>query len=107
MMIKLRRTFCCDRNFSCKSFLTSRGYFFKRNFYNDKYSRNEVEMMYKSSHELDKYNQINSNDYNFRCILPPPNVTGKLHLGHALTITIQDVLNRFATLQGHNVNDIN
>uniref|UniRef100_A0A0K0E0E9 valine--tRNA ligase n=1 Tax=Strongyloides stercoralis TaxID=6248 RepID=A0A0K0E0E9_STRER len=59
--------------------------------------------MYKSSHELDKYNQINSNDYNFRCILPPPNVTGKLHLGHALTITIQDVLNRFATLQGHNV----
>jgi valyl-tRNA synthetase len=30
----------------------------------------------------------------FRMILPPPNVTGKLHLGHALTVAIQDTIFR-------------
>lgn len=30
----------------------------------------------------------------FSMILPPPNITGVLHLGHALTVTIQDVLAR-------------
>lgn len=36
-------------------------------------------------------------------ILPPPNVTGALHLGHALTITIQDALARWHRMQGHDV----
>jgi valyl-tRNA synthetase len=31
----------------------------------------------------------------FSMVLPPPNVTGNLHLGHALTCTIQDVLARW------------
>lgn len=31
----------------------------------------------------------------FSMVLPPPNVTGTLHLGHALTCTIQDVLARW------------
>lgn len=31
----------------------------------------------------------------FSMILPPPNVTGTLHLGHALTVTIQDTLVRW------------
>lgn len=31
----------------------------------------------------------------FRMLLPPPNVTGKLHLGHALTIAIQDTIARW------------
>lgn len=30
----------------------------------------------------------------FRMIFPPPNVTGKLHLGHALTVAIQDAIVR-------------
>jgi valyl-tRNA synthetase len=33
-------------------------------------------------------------------VMPPPNVTGSLHLGHALDITLQDVLTRHARLQG-------
>ena len=33
----------------------------------------------------------------FSIILPPPNVTGHLHLGHALTVTIQDALVRWYT----------
>lgn len=31
----------------------------------------------------------------FNLILPPPNITGNLHLGHALTGTIQDILVRW------------
>lgn len=33
-------------------------------------------------------------------VIPPPNVTGSLHIGHALDITLQDVLTRHARLQG-------
>ncbi len=35
-------------------------------------------------------------------VLPPPNVTGSLHLGHALTATIQDVLTRYKRMSGFN-----
>ncbi|HWT13780.1 MAG TPA: valine--tRNA ligase [Allosphingosinicella sp.] len=33
-------------------------------------------------------------------VIPPPNVTGSLHIGHALDITLQDILTRHARLQG-------
>jgi len=36
----------------------------------------------------------------FSMVLPPPNVTGTLHLGHAFEDTVQDVLTRFARMQG-------
>ncbi|MCT4643275.1 MAG: valine--tRNA ligase [Bacteriovoracaceae bacterium] len=36
----------------------------------------------------------------FTVIMPPPNVTGKLHMGHALDHTVQDVLIRFKRMQG-------
>ena len=37
------------------------------------------------------------------CIMmPPPNVTGKLHMGHALDDTLQDILIRFKRMQGYN-----
>ncbi|CAG0924474.1 unnamed protein product, partial [Notodromas monacha] len=36
----------------------------------------------------------------FSMILPPPNVTGALHLGHALTIAIQDVVIKWNTMRG-------
>lgn len=35
-------------------------------------------------------------------ILPPPNVTGVLHIGHALTCTLEDILIRRKRMQGHN-----
>ena len=35
--------------------------------------------------------------------MPPPNITGKLHMGHALFLTIQDSLNRFYSSTGHSV----
>ena len=36
-------------------------------------------------------------------MLPPPNVTGMLHMGHALDNTLQDILIRFKRMQGYNV----
>jgi valyl-tRNA synthetase len=36
----------------------------------------------------------------FTIVIPPPNVTGSLHIGHALDVTLQDVLVRHARLQG-------
>jgi valyl-tRNA synthetase len=38
----------------------------------------------------------------FSIVLPPPNVTGSLHLGHALTATMQDVLIRYKRMSGFN-----
>ncbi len=37
----------------------------------------------------------------FVILMPPPNVTGKLHMGHALDHTCQDILVRFKRMQGH------
>ena len=34
-------------------------------------------------------------------VIPPPNVTGQLHLGHALNNTLQDILIRFRRMQGY------
>ncbi len=38
----------------------------------------------------------------FCIVLPPPNVTGALHMGHALTATVQDLLTRWRRMQGYN-----
>jgi valyl-tRNA synthetase len=38
----------------------------------------------------------------FSIVIPPPNVTGVLHVGHALNNTLQDVLVRFRRMQGYN-----
>ena len=39
----------------------------------------------------------------FSIVLPPPNVTGQLHMGHALDGTLQDILVRYKRMQGYNV----
>jgi valyl-tRNA synthetase len=38
----------------------------------------------------------------FSIVIPPPNVTGQLHLGHALNVTLQDVIVRMRRMQGYN-----
>ena len=38
----------------------------------------------------------------FTIVMPPPNITGKLHMGHALDQTLQDFLIRFRRMQGYN-----
>ena len=39
----------------------------------------------------------------YSIVLPPPNVTGQLHMGHALDNTLQDILIRYKRMQGYNV----
>jgi valyl-tRNA synthetase len=44
-----------------------------------------------------------SNAQPFTIMIPPPNVTGSLHMGHALTFTVQDTLVRWRRMQGRDV----
>src|ERR1700686_3192210 len=39
----------------------------------------------------------------YSIVIPPPNVTGALHMGHALNNTLQDILCRWKRMQGYNV----
>ncbi|MDU7692749.1 MAG: valine--tRNA ligase [Helicobacter sp.] len=40
---------------------------------------------------------------NFCLLMPPPNVTGSLHIGHALTFTLQDIMARYKRMDGYRV----
>lgn len=51
---------------------------------------------FKSSEDVD-------NRPVYSMIFPPPNITGNLHLGHALTLTIQDSIARYKSMTGHRV----
>ena len=42
-------------------------------------------------------------DENFSIVMPPPNVTGNLHMGHALNTTLQDILVRYQRMKGNDV----
>ncbi|MDR3587795.1 MAG: valine--tRNA ligase [Desulfosporosinus sp.] len=46
--------------------------------------------------------EVNKEKEAFSIVMPPPNVTGALHLGHAMDSTIQDILTRFKRMQGYN-----
>lgn len=39
----------------------------------------------------------------YSIVIPPPNITGRIHMGHALNITIQDIISRFRRMQGYDV----
>ena len=45
----------------------------------------------------------NSDQNSYSIVIPPPNVTGVLHMGHALNNTMQDILCRYKRLRGDNV----
>jgi len=45
---------------------------------------------------------VNNNAEHFSVVIPPPNVTGQLHMGHALDETLQDILVRYKRMQGYN-----
>ncbi len=50
--------------------------------------------------EIDGNKNIQKADKNFCIMMPPPNVTGSLHIGHALTFTLQDILTRYKRMDG-------
>ncbi len=45
---------------------------------------------------------VNNPAESFSVVIPPPNVTGQLHMGHALDETLQDILVRYKRMQGYN-----
>ena len=70
----------------------------------DKYNPKDFEeKLYQEWEEKDYFKPSMDKTKESYCIMmPPPNVTGKLHMGHALDDTIQDILIRFKRMQGYN-----
>jgi len=71
---------------------------------NDKFNPKDFEdRLYESWEEKGYFKPSEDKTKEAYCIMmPPPNVTGKLHMGHALDDTIQDILIRFKRMQGYN-----
>ncbi len=69
------------------------------------YNPGEIEKKWYSFWENEGYfhEEVDPNKEPFSIVLPPPNVTGMLHMGHALDNTLQDILIRFKRMQGYNV----
>lgn len=70
----------------------------------DKYNPKDFEdELYKHWEEKGYFKpSMDKTKESFCIMMPPPNVTGKLHMGHALDDTIQDILIRFKRMQGYN-----
>ena len=71
---------------------------------NEKFNPKDFEdKLYKEWEEKGYFKPSMDKSRESYCIMmPPPNVTGKLHMGHALDGTIQDILIRFKRMQGYN-----
>ena len=71
---------------------------------NDKFNPKDFEDRIYSDWEKKGYFKPNMDKTkeSYCIMMPPPNVTGKLHMGHALDDTIQDILIRFKRMQGYN-----
>ena len=51
--------------------------------------------------EIDGNKNIQEDGKTFCIMMPPPNVTGVLHIGHALTFTLQDIITRYKRMDGY------
>ena len=75
----------------------------KKNVYNPK----EIEDSYyklweeRGYFEIDGNKSIQQDGKTFTIMMPPPNVTGHLHIGHALTFTLQDIIVRYKRMDGY------
>uniref|UniRef100_A0A1I7RME6 valine--tRNA ligase n=1 Tax=Bursaphelenchus xylophilus TaxID=6326 RepID=A0A1I7RME6_BURXY len=67
-----------------------------------KFSWDEVRDYYKHKYH-NGTSERNGKGEVFKMVLPPPNVTGVLHIGHALTVTVEDAICRFQRLNDRNV----
>ena len=66
--------------------------------YNPKDSEKDIYSLWEKSGAFTP--KIDSAKSPFTIMMPPPNVTGKLHIGHALFITLEDILTRYHRMQG-------
>jgi len=82
---------------------------------NNKYKDSQLSTLYNPKIVEDRWYQFwldnntfqaNSNkerEKNYSIVIPPPNITGSLHIGHALNNTLQDIIIRWKRMQGFNV----
>ncbi len=80
----------------------------EENFYKEKSSQQSKATIkaseVKSKEDLEKLlKEINREKPTFSMVIPPPNVTGSLHIGHALNITVQDLIARYKRMKGFDV----
>ncbi|BCD62208.1 valyl-tRNA synthetase [Nitratiruptor sp. YY08-26] len=71
-----------------------------------RYNPQEIEKQFYQIWEQRGYFEIDGNKKiqkgkNFCIMMPPPNVTGRLHIGHALTFTLQDIMVRYKRMDGY------
>ena len=68
------------------------------------YNPSEIEDRLYHKWEEKKYfhAEVDRSKKPFTIVMPPPNVTGQLHMGHALDNTMQDILTRYKRMQGYN-----
>ena len=67
-----------------------------------KHSPSDIESKWYKHWLEKKYFSSKESDNHYTIVIPPPNVTGKLHMGHVLNNTIQDILIRKARMEGKN-----
>ncbi len=73
----------------------------------DKYNPQETENKFykiweeRGYFEVEGNKEIQEEGKNFCIMMPPPNVTGRLHIGHALTFTLQDIITRYKRMDGY------
>ena len=74
----------------------------------EKYEAKKIEKKYYQIWEDRGYFELDSNKNiscgkNFSLMMPPPNITGALHIGHALTYTLQDIIVRYKRMDGYRI----
>jgi valyl-tRNA synthetase len=67
------------------------------------YKHDDIEDKWYKHWEVNNFFAPSGKGKNFSMVIPPPNVTGALHLGHALDNTLQDILARYHRLKGDRV----
>jgi valyl-tRNA synthetase len=75
----------------------------KKKVYNPKEVENDYYKLWEARgyFEIEGNNSIQKDGQTFCIMMPPPNVTGHLHIGHALTFTLQDIIVRYKRMDGY------
>ncbi|MEN9917324.1 MAG: valine--tRNA ligase, partial [Pseudomonadota bacterium] len=70
---------------------------------NKNYDSKKIEAHWRKQWEMNSYFQPSGQGEPYCIVLPPPNVTGSLHMGHGFQITLMDALIRYERMCGKNV----
>ena len=71
--------------------------------FDSKFVEDKWVQVYSQNPERFKADPTSIKKKSFSITIPPPNITGSLHIGHALNITLQDIIVRFKRMQGYEV----